>query len=220
MLKRRLSTALLCGLCLLLLPTDTDATRRDRRKKPKAKKEITVVHTRFAIAPKLTIGLATGEAADVLGGSKNTSILGGGMTFEYSVSPRSRLGLNTDLLYGLSLQYKYDNKTGVVRAVNYSGSFVSLLTPLRQKSLFGRVEYGFCRVTAINPADYEPQTTTFFRIGLGGIHYSRPSTSSRLELYYRYVFTEDEELVSGSHTDILGFDVTSIGLELTMCLGF
>jgi len=214
MFKRLLQTSIIFGFCLLLSSPEADASRKERKRKPK--KTIEIVHTKFALVPKLTIGLITGEAADKLEGSSNTSVYGGGFTFEYSPRPPSRLGLNLELVYGQSHRVKFDNKNGKVRSISYSASWLFLFAPRSQSSIFARSEFGFSHLKPINPDFYESQTHSFFRIGFGRSYYSGSHRATRFELYYKRLFLDDAKLTSLAFSRPLGFDVTYIGLEFSV----
>jgi hypothetical protein len=214
MFRRLLQTGIIFGCCFLLSSPHVHAARKERKEKPK--KEFTVVHTKFALIPKLTIGLLTGEAADKLEGSKNTSVFGGGFNIEYSLSPLSRLGLNLELVYGQSHKAKFDNKNGKVRSLSYSGSWLLLFAPRNRSSLFTKAELGFSQLKPINPGYYESQTKSFFRVGLGHSGHFGPRKATRFELYYKHLFTDGSELERDGQFDTLDFNVNYVGLEFSM----
>lgn len=214
MFRRLLQAGIIFGCCLLLSSPEAYAARKERKKSQK--KDVMVVHTKFALVPKLTIGLLTGEAADKLEGSKNTSVYGGGFTLEYSPRPPSRLGLNLELVYGQSHKVKFDNKNGKVRSLSYSGSWLLMFAPQSRSSLFARAEFGFSDLKLINPDYYESQTKSFFRVGLGHSGHSGSRTVTRFELYYKRLFTDGAKLTSASVSPDIDFDVSYIGLEFSM----
>ncbi len=210
-----LQTGIVFGCCLLLSSPITYAARKEHKKKPK--KEITIINTKFTLTPKLTIGLLTGEVADKLEGSKNTSVLGGGFTFEYSPHPLSHLGLNLEFVYGQSHKVKYDRKNGKVRSVSYSASWLVMFSPHSRSSIFSRAGFGFANLKPINPSSNESQTHSFFRIGLGHSYYSGSRTATRFELYYKQLFTNGANLEWEGGPSALDFDVNYVGLEFSMC---
>jgi len=214
MFRHLLQAGIIFGFCLLLSSTEADAARKERKRKPK--KEITVVHMKFALVPKLTIGVLTGKAAEELEGSKNTSVFGGGFSIEYSVHPSSYLGFNLELVYGQSHKVKFDNKNGKVRSLSYSGSWLLLFVPQNRSSLFARAEFGLSQLKPINPDYYESQTKSFFRVGLGHSGHFGPRMATRFELYYKQLFTDGTELKWNGRFDTLDFNVNYVGLEFSM----
>ncbi len=214
MFRRLLQAGIIFGCCLLLSSPEADAARKEHKRKPK--KEFEIIHTKFALVPKLTVGVLAGEAADELEGSKNTSVYGGGFSLEYSPRPPSHLGLNLELVYGQSHKVKFDNKNGKVRSISYSGSWLLLFAPSSRSSLFTRAAFGFSHLKPLNPDYYESQTHSFLRIGLGHSQYSGSRTATRFELYYKRFFTDDAKLSSTPSAHPLGFNVSYVGLEFSM----
>jgi hypothetical protein len=214
MLRHMLSTVMLVGCCFLATTSVTGAVSKAPREKPKT--SVQIIHPKFALVAKLTAGILTGQAADTLEGSKNTSVVGGGIAWEYSPRVPSRLGLNVELVYGRSHKVQFDDKDGKVRSLSYSGSWLYLFTPSQRSSFFGRAEFGFSHLTPINPDLVETQTHSFLRLGIGNSRYSGSSIATRFELYYKRLFTDGAKLTPTSPTSDIRFDTTYVGLEFSM----
>lgn len=151
MIRRLTSAVIVVGCCFLLTISETGAVSKAPHEK--AGTSIQIIHSKFALVAKLTAGVLTGQAADTLEGSKNTSVVGGGIACEYSPRLPSRLGFNVELVYERSHKVQFDDKDGKVRSLSYSGSWLYLFTPSKRSSFFGRAEFGFSHLTSIDP-DY------------------------------------------------------------------
>jgi hypothetical protein len=215
MIRHLLSTVMVLGFCFLSTTSQTRAVSKATHEKPKT--SVQTIHSKFALVAKLTAGVLTGQAADKLQGSKNTSVVGGGIAWEYSPRVPSRLGLNLELVYGRSHKVQFDDKDGKVRSLSYSGSWLYLFTPSKRSSFFGRAEFGFSHLTPINPDFVEAQTHSFLRLGIGHSRCSSSRIATRFELYYKRLFTDGAKLTPTSPTSDIRFDTTYVGLEFSMC---
>jgi hypothetical protein len=199
---------------LLLLSEGTAAVPERQQKEPTENREH--APTSLAILPKMTLGFLVGRAADTLGGSKNTSIIGGGLGIEYSPGLRSHFGLNTELVYGQSHQVKFNRKNGRVRSLSFSGSWLVRFSVHNPRSFYARTSFGFSRLKDENPGVSGSLTPAFLRLGLGHSHRGGTPSETRFELYYKRLFTSGLETKPEYARLRLLFDVEYIGVELSM----
>ncbi len=219
--RRRAHRAFLTVLSLVLVggiglvPANVSAARQKTRVKEPAE-ELVIRHSRWAVGPGVTGGLLTGEAADRLDGSKNTSVYGCGLTAEYSPSPLWRVGLSMELVYGQSHRVKYEGKNVRARSVSYSGDWLFFLAPGRRSSLFVHSAIGSAAMKLTNPDSEDGPSVTFFRAGLGHSRYSSSGLSTRFELYYKVLYTDGEEVTFGSRRFDVKFNTSYVGLGFSL----
>ncbi|HWR83861.1 MAG TPA: hypothetical protein VN285_11220 [Candidatus Deferrimicrobium sp.] len=206
--------AALTALCLPAADTAHGARTKEWTKKPK--KEIVIVHSRFVVGPKVTAGLAAGKLADTLQGAKNTLMYGAGVLVEYCPRLRSRLGLSAELASFRSRKFKFEHKDGSARMLSFGASYLVLASPRNRSSLYGRVEFGYVSAKLTNPPFASPHAYPSFRMGLGHMHYSGARTATRLELYYKRVYTADERFDFAGESYLLDFNASYFALEFSL----
>lgn len=216
--------------CTLLLEAPALA-RREKRQRPK-RKVFTIKQTQFTVASRLTAGVLSGSAASdierIRKGAAERMFYGLGVTVEYNLTVKSAIGLNTEVLWKKLPSVNKEAEKKPIRAVALSGSWLLNFSSLKRNSVYARVEMGslWAKIpeyfaTAQNGTrDLNLGRRSFFRIGLGLLTYTGPTTATRIEIYHKRIFSNEFPVDQLSYqSDPYRFDITSIGLELALGFG-
>lgn len=187
------------------------------------KKSIDIIHTKYAIVPRLTAGFVTGESYDVLEQYDHATnariVYGGGLTIEYYLSKRWAVGPNFEKVFkdlpGVDV--------GQIKGTTYSVSGLLNVLPDAKNSPFLRAEIGVTSMKLSASAltgnkDVGLGTHSFFRIGIGLLSYTGSKTNVRIELYNRTFYTDGHEIADFSSFNV-AFDASYIGIELAWAIG-
>jgi len=210
MFRHLLQAGIIFGFCLLLSSPEADAARKERKEKPK--KEFEIIYTKFALVPKLTGGVVTGEAADELDGLNNSAIYGGGITFEWCLARRSTLGVDLEIVFG-KLYGDLISDRAVVRSISYSASWLVKLSPHKRSSFFAKTEFGYSSFDAIYYDRDDLGTHPYFRVALGQSYFNNPKRFTTFEFYYKRLFSNGADIRAPFMSKI-DYDVTYVGLQL------
>ena len=203
-------TSLFLALAAVTLCFSTSDAGRRKRVKPQPK-QIEIVNRPFSIVPFLKGGFITGAVTEYVD-NNDRALWGGGLRLERFISPIVRVDLGVEALYG-----KFAGPDGAkVRGTSLSAGSCLMFTPQKQSGLYGRIEVGLTSLKVLDTRIAAP-TYSFIRFGIGQSYYSRPSVTTRIEVFYSIIMSKDRD-----HFPMLGtvdFNMTYVGLQLGFLFG-
>lgn len=207
---RALVTSLFLGLTVITLCISTaEASRRKREKPPK--KKIEIVNRPISIVPYIKGGYLIGAVTEYVE-SQDRALWGGGLRVEHFISPKVRVDLGGEALFGKFA----DSDLAKMRAYSLAVGSCFMFTPQRQSGFYGRAELGRTSIKAVE-MEIDPRSYTFIRLGLGRSIYSKPTVTTRIEIFYTVILSDDWD--SYPYLEEVDFNLTYIGLQLGFLFG-
>jgi len=193
----------------MMLSASSYATRKKRTKPPPVPIDFEL--KTFNITPFITGGFLIGDEAAQLDNFRR-AVYGGGVRFEYMVTPVVRFDASLEALFAKLSDSSYSQ----ARSLSYSAGALFMLTPGNRTSFYTRGELGWANLGAPN-IETDPGTHFFFRAALGQSSFSSPTRAIRFEFYYKVIYTSNY----GAYpkTGKIDFNITHVGMLIGMAFG-
>ena len=183
-----------------------------------------IKHSKFALVPKITVGIVTGAAADAIKAYDDDFgakfLYGGGISGEYNVSRKFAVGID----FGVAYKSIPKSSLESIRGISFGLSGIFKFRPENKSSVF--IGGGLGRTKMTIPGYYafgsrpstglELGTFDYLKIGIGMQNYFGSTNTSRSEIYFRTFFTDGATVPVVGQVD---FNTTYVGLELAWGIG-
>lgn len=207
--RRQLSILMLAATVLLpALPVQAERTGIS---KP-SEERFEIRRYKAAIAPYITGGVITGDAADLIDDTGRQTVYGIGARFDYRPLYHFVTGVKVEALFAKVAE----SEMSKIRMLSVAYSTLVPLWPERRATPFVRAEAGLGSINQTSLDDGGAGSHFFWRLGIGERIFDGPTRATHIEAYYKVIYTEGYDGSVSLSGPTVPFNVTHFGMEFAI----